>query len=80
MVDLVNQRLRDLPIEAQLEEIKELLNREHSPVIKELRQRFNELVTALNPQGVAPTAGAATDFLLVTINSTEYAIQLHARS
>lgn len=79
MVDIVRKRIRDRPIEAQLEEIKELLNREHSPVITELRTRFNELVTALNPGTTALSAGAVSRYLLVTVDGDEYAIPLHVR-
>lgn len=80
MVDTVKKRLRDRPVEAQLEEIKELLNREHGPTITELRTRLNELLSALNPGDVVATAGAQTDYLEVTIGGVEYSIALHARS
>lgn len=43
MVERVRQKLRDLAVGKEPSEIAELLNREHGPVLKELRQRFNEL-------------------------------------
>ncbi len=80
MVDSVKKRLRDRAVEAQVEEIKELLNREHSPVITEIRTRFNELLQALNPGDVTPTAGAVANYLEVVIDGTEYSIPLHVRA
>lgn len=80
MVDSVKKRLRDRPVEAQVEEIKELLNREHGPVITEVRTRLNELIASLNPGDVVSTAGAQTDYLQVVINNVEYSIPLYARS
>lgn len=80
MVDTVKKRLRDRPVEAQIEEIKELLNREHGPVITEIRTRFNELLNSLNPGDVVPAAGAVTDYLEVTIGGVGYAIELRARA
>ena len=80
MVDTVKKRLRDRPVEAQIEEIKELLNREHSPVITEIRTRFNELLDALNPGDVVATAGALVKYQQVVIGGVEYSIALYARS
>lgn len=79
MVDNVRKQLRGRPVEAQVEEIKELLNREHSPVITEIRTRFNELLQALNPGDVVGAAGGATGYLEVVINGTEYSIPLYVR-
>lgn len=80
MVERVRQRLRDRPVGTQVEEIQELLNREHGPVITEIRTRFNELIVALNPGSVVVPAGAQTAYLEVVINGTEYSIPLHARA
>lgn len=80
VVDTVKKRLRDRPVEAQVEEIKELLNREHGPVITELRTRFNELLAALNPSGVVLAAGAPVGYVNVTIDGVGYSIQLLAQT
>ncbi len=79
MVDPVKKRLRERPVQ-ELEEIRELLNREHGPTITEIRTRLNELIAALNPVAVVLTAGAQTAYLNVTVNGTDYAIPLHARA
>lgn len=81
MVNIVRNRLRDRPIDAKVEDIMELLNREHSPAITEIRKRFNELLDALNPGDVVPGAAAGpTAFLEVVIDSVEYAIPLYPRA
>ena len=80
MVDRVENRLRLRPVDAEIQAIKELLNREHGPVITEIRTRFNELLEALNPGDVVASAGAQTDYLQVVIGGVEYSIPLHARS
>lgn len=80
MVDLVKPQLRDRPVEAKLEEIRELLNREHSPVITQLRDRFNELLTLFNPGEAVVSAGAQVGYLQVTLDGTEYSIPLHERA
>ena len=80
MVDIVHKRLRDRPVEAQLDEIKELLNREHSLVITEIRTRLNELIASLNPGDVVNTAGALVKYQQVVVDGVEYSIALYARS
>ncbi len=80
MVDLVRPQLRDRPVEAKLEEIQELLNREHGPVISQLRERFNELVTLFSPGEAVASAGAQVGYLQVTLDGTEYSIPLYERS
>jgi hypothetical protein len=81
MVDIVRPQLRDRPVDAKIEEIVELLNREHSPVITELRTRFNELLTLFNPTA-APvvSAGAVVAYLPVTIGIHQYVIELREPS
>lgn len=80
MVDVVHARLRDRPVEAELEDIKTLLDREHGPVITEVRRRLNELIAALNPGNVVATAGAASGYLEITVGGTAYSIPLYARA
>ena len=81
MVDQVQRRVRDRPVRAELQEIVELLNREHGPTITEIRRRLNEIIDGLNPEGFVLTAGVpVVGYLNVTIGVDEYAIPLHARA
>lgn len=80
MVDIVQQRLRQRAVDAQLEALAECINREVQPTVTEIRQRFNEYVQALNPGDVVLSAGASAGFLEVEINGQQYAIELLARS
>lgn len=88
MVEIVETRLREQPVKAELEAIARLLNKEHSPVISEARRRLNELIQSFNPGDVvaAAAAGIATlpatpeAFLEVTIDGAEYSIPLYPRS
>lgn len=80
MVDQVQRRIRDRPVRDELQEIVELLNREHGPTITEIRTRLNELIAGLNPADVVPAAGAAAGFLNITIGVDEYAIPLLLRA
>lgn len=80
MVDQVQRRVRDRPVRAELEEIVELLNREHGPTITEIRRRLNELIDGLNPEGFVLTAGPVVGYLNVKIGVDEFAIPLHERA
>lgn len=80
MVDTVKKRLRERPVEADLDEIKEVLNREHGPTITEIRTRLNEVINGLNPGDVVPAAGAVANYLEVTVGGVGYSIPLHNRS
>lgn len=81
MIQPVRKQLRESPVTAELTAIVELLNKEHAPLIREARERLNELILALNPGDVSLTAGAGpTEYLQVTIGTAEYAIPLYPRS
>lgn len=80
MVDTVKKRLRERPVEADLDEIKEVLNREQGPTITEIRARLNEVISGLNPGDVVATAGVVDKYLEVTVAGVGYSIPLHLRS
>lgn len=80
MVQQLQKQLREVAVRAELADIVELLNREHGPVIREIRQRLSELIDGLNPVEVVPAAGAVTNYLNITVAGVEYAIELRARA
>lgn len=58
MVERVRKTLRDLPVGESLPEIAELLNREHGVLLRELRDRLNELVDSVKGIAEVPSEAA----------------------
>lgn len=58
MVERVRKTLRDLPVGESLSEIAELLNREHGVLLRELRDRLNELVNSIKGTAVIESESA----------------------
>jgi hypothetical protein len=80
MVQRLQKQLREAAVRSELADIVEALNREHGPVLREVKARLQELIDGLNPGEVAPAAGAVAGYLYVTIGGTEYAIELLERA